>query len=121
MVRVMIPPAIAKRTITIDNHKTSVTLENEFWSGLREVARRKNETLRSLVKQIDDARGRNNLSSAIRVFVLNYYRAHAHVVHNLEYKAISDYNEPRSVERCKPEQVEGMLSDSARRSSTNPF
>ena len=75
MERIMIP-AIAKRTVTIDNHKTSVTLEDEFWSGLREVARRKNATLRSLVTQIDDARGRNNLSSAIRVFVLNYYRAH---------------------------------------------
>jgi predicted DNA-binding ribbon-helix-helix protein len=62
MERIMIP-AIAKRTVTIDNHKTSVTLEDEFWSGLREVARRKNATLRSLVTQIDDARN-NRLPSA---------------------------------------------------------
>jgi predicted DNA-binding ribbon-helix-helix protein len=66
--------AISKRTITIDGHKTSVTLEDEFWMGLREIARRKNATLRSLIAQIDDARIRNNLSSAIRVFVLNHFR-----------------------------------------------
>jgi len=120
MARIMIP-AIAKRTITIDNHKTSVTLEDEFWSGLREVARRKNATLRSLVTQIDDARGRNNLSSAIRVFVLNYYRAHAHLVDNLEYKATSDLNPPCCVERCKAGQVDRMFSDSPQRSSTNAF
>jgi len=70
--------AIFKRTITIDGHKTSVTLEDEFWVGLREIAHRKNATLRSLITQIDDARERNNLSSAIRVFVLNQFRAHAH-------------------------------------------
>jgi len=67
--------AILKRTITIDGHKTSVTLEDEFWMGLREIARHKNATLRSLITQIDDARERNNLSSAIRVFVLNYFRS----------------------------------------------
>jgi predicted DNA-binding ribbon-helix-helix protein len=71
---------IFKRTITIDGHKTSVTLEDEFWMGLREIARHKNTTLRSLITQIDDARERNNLSSAIRVFVLNHFRAHAHSV-----------------------------------------
>jgi predicted DNA-binding ribbon-helix-helix protein len=47
MGRIMIP-AIAKRTITIDNHKTSVTLEDEFWNGLREIAHLKKATLRSL-------------------------------------------------------------------------
>ena len=70
--------AISKRTITIDGHKTSVTLEDEFWTGLREIARKKNATLRSLVTQIDDGRVRNNLSSAIRVFVLNHFRTHTH-------------------------------------------
>lgn len=100
MERIMIP-AIAKRTVTIDNHKTSVTLEDEFWSGLREVARRKNATLRSLVTQIDDARGRNNLSSAIRVFVLNYYRAHAHLVDKFKYTANSDSDASRPLERFK--------------------
>jgi predicted DNA-binding ribbon-helix-helix protein len=114
-------PAIAKRTITIDNHKTSVTLEDEFWSGLREIARLKNATLRALATQIDDARGRNNLSSAVRVFVLNYYRAHAHLDDNREYKATSDSNAPRCLERCKPGQPDRMFSDGPQPSSTNQF
>jgi predicted DNA-binding ribbon-helix-helix protein len=75
--------AILKRTITIDGHKTSVTLEDEFWMGLREIARRKNATLRSLITQIDDARERNNLSSAIRVFVLNHFRTHPVDIRNV--------------------------------------
>ena len=94
-------PAIAKRTITIDNHKTSVTLEDEFWNGLREIAHRKNATLRSLVTQIDDARGRNNLSSAVRVFVLNYYRAHAHLVGKFEHNANSDSDASHPLETFK--------------------
>jgi predicted DNA-binding ribbon-helix-helix protein len=77
---------ISKRTITIDGHKTNVTLEDAFWYGLREIARRKNTTLRSLITQIDDARERNNLSSAIRVFVLNHFRALARPDDILELK-----------------------------------
>jgi predicted DNA-binding ribbon-helix-helix protein len=82
--------AILKRTITIDGHKTSVTLEDEFWMGLREIARRKNATLRSLITQIDDARERNNLSSAIRVFVLNHFRAHPVDIRNVTEVRLSD-------------------------------
>lgn len=82
-------PAILKRTVTIDGHKTSVTLEDEFWYGLREIARGKNATLRSLITQIDDARKRNNLSSAIRVFVLNHFRRRAHSVDAQIYKVTS--------------------------------
>ncbi len=81
---------ISKRTITIDGHKTSVTLEDEFWYGLREIARRKNATLRFLITQIDDARERNNLSSAIRVFVLNHFRARAFTLGGDE-RGSSDY------------------------------
>jgi predicted DNA-binding ribbon-helix-helix protein len=69
--------AVFKRSIIIDGHKTSVTLEDEFWGGLREIARRRNATITSLVMQIDDARTENNLSSAIRIFVLNYFRMRA--------------------------------------------
>ena len=72
-----LPSPVVKRSITIGDHNTSVTLEDEFWYGLREIARRKNATLRFLITQIDDARERNNLSSAIRVFVLNHFRARA--------------------------------------------
>jgi predicted DNA-binding ribbon-helix-helix protein len=66
---------VIKRSIIIDGQKTSVSLENEFWDGLREIARRKNVALSTLVKQIDNGRTTNNLSSAIRVFVFNHFYA----------------------------------------------
>ena len=66
---------VIKRSIVIDGQKTSVSLENEFWDGLREIASRKNVALSTLVKQIDTGRTTNNLSSAIRVFVFNHFYA----------------------------------------------
>ena len=65
-----------KRSVNIDGHRTSVSLENEFWDGLREVARHKNMTASALVATIASGRSRNNLSSEIRVFVLNHFRTH---------------------------------------------
>ena len=66
---------VFKRSIVIDRQKTSVSLENKFWDGLREIASRKNVALSTLVKQIDAGRTTNNLSSAIRVFVFNHFYA----------------------------------------------
>lgn len=67
--------AVIKRSILLDGHKTSVTLEDEFWNGLREIANLKNTTLTSLVANIDHARDRQcNLSSSIRIFVLGHLR-----------------------------------------------
>ena len=66
---------VFKRSIIIDGQKTSVSLENEFWDGLREIASGKNVPLSTLVKQIDAGRTTNNLSSAIRVFVFNHFYA----------------------------------------------
>lgn len=64
-----------KRSITLAGHKTSVTLEDDFWQGMRLIARNENTTLISLVSRINDARqAHTNLSSAIRVFVLNYFQ-----------------------------------------------
>ena len=63
--------AIIKRSILINGRKTSVSLENEFWRGLHDVARSKNVPLAKLVEQIDRDRDNVNLSSAIRVFVFN--------------------------------------------------
>ena len=65
-----------KRSVNVDGHRTSVSLENEFWDGLREVARHKNLTVSALVATIASGRNRNNLSSAVRVFVLNHFRTH---------------------------------------------
>jgi len=65
--------AVLKRSIIIANHKTSVSLEDQFWSGLKEIAAVKNQTLSGLVAEIN-ASHEGNLSSAIRRFVLAYYR-----------------------------------------------
>jgi predicted DNA-binding ribbon-helix-helix protein len=61
--------AVIKRSIFINGHKTSVSLEDEFWRGLHEVARLNNVPVPRLVEQIDQERNNINLSSAIRVFV----------------------------------------------------
>ena len=66
---------VIKRSIVRDGQKTSVSLENEFWDGLREIAAEENTTLAELVGQIDHARDNCNLSSSIRVFVFNRFRA----------------------------------------------
>ena len=67
--------AVIKRSIVLDGHKTSVSLENEFWYALREIAARENTALSTLVGKIDRERNSCNLSSAIRVHVFNYFRA----------------------------------------------
>ena len=66
--------AVWKRSIVIAGHKTSVSLENEFWNSLKEIADERGVTLRELVRTIDGNRNHNNLSSAIRLFVLGFYR-----------------------------------------------
>ena len=65
---------VAKRSIVAAGHKTSVSLEDAFWQGLKEIARRRNITLSELVSAIDSNRRHGNLSSAIRLFVLDFYR-----------------------------------------------
>ncbi|HEY6834155.1 MAG TPA: ribbon-helix-helix domain-containing protein [Pseudolabrys sp.] len=68
--------AIVKRSVVLNGHKTSVSLENEFWEGLRDIGDTKTAKLSDLVRQIDHERSTGNLSSAIRVFVLNHFRGH---------------------------------------------
>ena len=58
----------------IAHHKTSVSLEDAFWNGLKEIATIRNIALSDLVSSIDKDRKHGNLSSAIRLFVLDYYR-----------------------------------------------
>jgi predicted DNA-binding ribbon-helix-helix protein len=65
---------VAKRSIVVAGHKTSVSLEDPFWKCLREIANVRNETLSHLVSAIDADRQHANLSSAIRLFVLDFYR-----------------------------------------------
>ena len=66
---------VVKRSIVIAGHKTSVSLEDAFWNGLKEIAGERNATLSDLVASIDTSRELGNLSSAIRLFVLNFYRS----------------------------------------------
>lgn len=66
---------VVKRSIVIAGHKTSVSLEDAFWKGLKDIAGDRDITLSDLVASIDTDRRHGNLSSAIRLFVLDHYRA----------------------------------------------
>jgi predicted DNA-binding ribbon-helix-helix protein len=66
---------IVKRSIVIAGHKTSVSLEDAFWQGLKEIAGERHTSLSDLVATIDSERQHGNLSSAIRLFVLDFHRA----------------------------------------------
>ena len=65
---------VVKRSIVIGGHKTSVSLEDAFWGGLKEIAQRQQMTLSTMVGEIDNGRQQGNLSSAIRLFVLDRMR-----------------------------------------------
>jgi predicted DNA-binding ribbon-helix-helix protein len=66
---------VLKRSIVLAGHKTSVSLEDEFWKGLREIAEERDMTLSDIATAIDSQRTHGNLSSAIRLFVLDFYRS----------------------------------------------
>ena len=75
---------VVKRSIVIAGHKTSVSLEDAFWKGLKEIAIARDLTLSELVASIDTGRHHGNLSSAIRLFVLDHFRVQSdeHGQHN---------------------------------------
>jgi predicted DNA-binding ribbon-helix-helix protein len=72
--REAVKSSVSKRSIVIAGHKTSVSLEDEFWDSLKEIARERGMSLMELVAAIDGDRKHANLSSAIRLFVLRVYR-----------------------------------------------
>ena len=65
---------VVKRSIVVAGHKTSVSLEEAFWNGMKEISGQRDMTLSELVGEIDTARQQGNLSSAIRLFVLDHFR-----------------------------------------------
>jgi len=65
---------IVKHSVIIRGHKTSVSLERAFWSALKDIADQRDVTMAYLVSKIDAERKHANLSSAIRLFVLDFYR-----------------------------------------------
>jgi predicted DNA-binding ribbon-helix-helix protein len=66
------PSLVKKRSVIIGRHKTSVSLEHAFWKQLREIAEHEKKTLGALIAEIDEAREHDNLSSAIRIYVLQH-------------------------------------------------
>jgi predicted DNA-binding ribbon-helix-helix protein len=70
---------VLKRSIVVAGHKTSISLEDAFWVALRSIAHARGITLSTLVADIDAKREHANLSSAIRLFVLDYYQKQADV------------------------------------------
>lgn len=69
---------IAKHSVMVAGHRTSISLEAAFWDALAETARQRGQAMSSLIAEIDETRGEANLSSAIRVFVLMQARALPH-------------------------------------------
>jgi predicted DNA-binding ribbon-helix-helix protein len=66
--------SVVKRSVVIAGHKTSVSLEDAFWKALKEIAGYRHRKLSALLAVIDSERHHGNLSSAIRLFVLDCYR-----------------------------------------------
>lgn len=69
------PGGLRKRSVMIAGHRTSVSLEPEFWDALRAISVERDVSVQAQISAIDEARGSRNLSSAIRVFVLGAVRA----------------------------------------------
>ena len=65
---------IIKRSVVVGGHKTSISLEEEFWSGLKEIAQAQGASLAQTFTEINTTRQQKNLSSAIRLFVLGHIR-----------------------------------------------
>ena len=66
---------VVKRSVLVGRHKTSVSLEESFWSDMKDIAGQRGMTLSELVSEIDTNRQQGNLSSAIRLFVLDHFKS----------------------------------------------
>jgi predicted DNA-binding ribbon-helix-helix protein len=69
------PSTVMKRSVVIAGHRTSISLEEAFWNGLKDIARWRRQTVSDLLGSINAERQHDNLSSAVRLFVLNQYQA----------------------------------------------
>ena len=66
---------IIKRSIMIASHRTSISLEEPFWRGLKDIAARHETSVQNVVASVHGGRHRGNLSSSLRQFVLEYYQS----------------------------------------------
>lgn len=81
-----------KRSLTLNGHRTSVSLEDEFWASFCEIAASRNKPINRLAAEIDATRvGDSGLASTIRLFVLNHYRERV--------QAMNEQVEPRQMSR----------------------
>ncbi len=72
-----------KHSVTVAGHRTSITLETAFWDSLREIAAASNKSVNCIIAEIDVAQP-ENLSSALRVFILDFYKhPEAHPLNNV--------------------------------------
>jgi predicted DNA-binding ribbon-helix-helix protein len=85
---------VVKRSIVVSGHKTSVSLEEAFWKALKEIAAGRNMALSELVASIDAERQHANLSSALRLFILGFYKIQLNVATD-EQNAPPDVREAR--------------------------
>jgi len=67
-------PRPVKRSVTISGHSTSISLEQDFWDALTTIARQRKSSVAELVREIDASRADTGLSSAARLYALNYFR-----------------------------------------------
>jgi predicted DNA-binding ribbon-helix-helix protein len=65
---------VVKHSVNVDGHRTSISLEAAFWTALKDIAQERSETLQHLITSIDAKRKAANLSSVLRVFVLEFYK-----------------------------------------------
>jgi len=63
-----------KRSLTIAGHRTSISLEDDFWDALKDVARARGQTVSAIIAEVDTGRQQCGLSSAIRSVILGHYR-----------------------------------------------
>jgi predicted DNA-binding ribbon-helix-helix protein len=75
---------VIKHSVVVAGHKTSVSLEDQFWQSLKRIANERGMTLSKLIQSIDSQRQHANLSSAIRLFVLDNYLSRVTVVENTQ-------------------------------------
>jgi predicted DNA-binding ribbon-helix-helix protein len=94
-----------ERSVVLAGHKTSVSLEDAFWNSLKEIAGSGNMNLSDLITAIDSVRHKGNISSAIHLFVLDFYR-----------KQLFD----RLDVRDKRQAIQGLISASARKAPKTP-
>jgi predicted DNA-binding ribbon-helix-helix protein len=66
--------SVRKHSIVLGDHRTSVSLEDAFWKALKQIATHRGMTLSELATEIDAERGPGNLSSRLRLHVLNFYQ-----------------------------------------------